>query len=151
VTKTWTTNVAHTNYSNSPYLWNFVLLPLTPVNNYRPSVIIMGGGNPATPTTETIDLGAASPAWQSGPLMSAGRIEMNATILPNGKVLAMGGSSSDEDESTASLRADLYDPATNSFSPASANTCSSRVPLCIAPIAGWYSLARWRESRSRLL
>jgi len=48
-------------------------------------------------------------------------IEMNATILPNGKVLAMGGSSSDEDESTASFNADLYDPATNSFSPASAN------------------------------
>jgi hypothetical protein len=121
-TKTWTTNIAHTNYSNSRTYGTSVLLPLTPANNYRPSLIIMGGGNPATPTTEVIDLGAASPAWQFGPNMSAGRIEMNATILPNGKVLAMGGSSSDEDESTASFNADLYDPATNSFSSASANT-----------------------------
>ena len=121
-TKTWATNFAHTNYSNSRTYGTSVLLPLTPTNNYRPSVLIMGGGNPATPTTEVIDLGAASPAWQFGPNMSAGRIEMNATILPNGKVLAMGGSSSDEDESTASFNADLYDPATNSFSAASANT-----------------------------
>ena len=120
-TKTWTTNVARTNYSNTRTYGTSILLPLTPANNYRPSVIIMGGGNPATPTTEVIDLGAATPTWQFGPNMSAGRIEMNATILPNGKVLAMGGSSSDEDESTASFAADLYDPATNSFSSAGSN------------------------------
>ncbi len=53
--------------------------------------------------------------------MSQPRIEMNATILPNGKVLAMGGSLNDEDAATASLNADLYDPATNTFSPAGAN------------------------------
>ncbi len=46
---------------------------------------------------------------------------MSATILPSGKVLAVGGSSTDENASTASLRADLYDPATNTFSPASQN------------------------------
>ena len=42
--------------------------------------------------------------------MSQARIEMNATILPNGKVLATGGSLNDEDATTASLNADLYDP-----------------------------------------
>ena len=46
---------------------------------------------------------------------------MNATILPNGKVLALGGSANDEDASTASLNADLYDPETNTFSSAGAN------------------------------
>src|ERR1700751_1100575 len=46
---------------------------------------------------------------------------MNAVILPNGKILAMGGSTNDEDKSTASLNADLYDPATNTFSSAGAN------------------------------
>jgi hypothetical protein len=59
--------------------------------------------------------------WQFGPSMSQPRIEMNATILPNGKVLATGGSLNDEDALTASLNADLYDPVTNTFSPAGAN------------------------------
>ena len=53
--------------------------------------------------------------------MSQPRIEMNATILPNGRVLAVGGSVNDEDAATASLNADLYDPATNTFSSAGAN------------------------------
>jgi PKD repeat protein len=54
--------------------------------------------------------------------MSKARIQLNATILPSGRVLFMGGSSVNDDENTASLTADLFDPATNSFSPASANT-----------------------------
>src|SRR5207247_1011299 len=60
-------------------------------------------------------------AWEYGPSMSQPRIEMNATILPNGKVLATGGSFNDEDAATASLNADLYDPVTNTFGPAGAN------------------------------
>ena len=120
-TTTWTTNVATTNYSGSRTYGTSVLLPLTPANNYDPKVIIMGGGSPATETTEVIDLGAATPAWQYGPNMSQPRIEMNAVILPNGKVLAIGGSLYDEQTSSASLNADLYDPATNTFSSAGAN------------------------------
>src|SRR3989442_6361171 len=54
--------------------------------------------------------------------MSQPRIEMNATILPNGKVLALGGSIQDEDAATASLSADLYDPITNTFGFAGVNT-----------------------------
>src|SRR2546428_6304023 len=83
--------------------------------------MIFGGGDPATATTEIIDLSAAPPQWQYGPPMSQPRIEMNATILPNGKVLALGGSAHDEDATTASLNADLYDPDTNTFSSAGAN------------------------------
>lgn len=120
-TITWNTNFATTNYSNNRTYGTSVLLPLTPANNYDPRVIIMGGGNPATATTETIDLGSASPAWQYGPDMSKARIEMNAVILPNGKVLALGGSVNDEDTTTLSLNADLYDPASNTFSSAGAN------------------------------
>jgi hypothetical protein len=94
---------------------------LTPGNNYDPKVIIMGGGNPATDTTEIIDMGASTPAWQYGPNMSEARIDMNAVILPNGEVLALGGSADDEDASTASLNADLYDPMSNTFTSAGAN------------------------------
>ena len=113
-TLTWTTGPSFT-YSPRTY-GSSVLLPLTPKNNYRPKVLIMGGGNPATNTAETIDLGASSPTWTpTANNMTAGRTEMNAVILPSGKVLAVGGSVDDEKASTATLAADLYDPATNMF------------------------------------
>jgi Domain of unknown function (DUF1929)/PKD domain len=120
-THTWSGVVATTNYSGTRTYGTSVLLPLTPTNNYKPVVMIMGGGNPATNTTELIDLSAATPKWTYGPNMSQPRIEMNATILPNGKVIALGGSLNDEDTTTASLNADLYDPATNTFSSAGQN------------------------------
>jgi hypothetical protein len=107
--------VAERTYGSS------VLLPLTPANNYDPKVMIMGGDNPATNTTEIIDLGQISPKWQQGPAMAQARVEMEATLLPNGKVLVSSGSGEDEDASTASLQAELYDPATNTFSSAGAN------------------------------
>jgi hypothetical protein len=115
---TWITNVATTNYSGVRTYGTSVLLPLSPQNNYDPKVIIMGGGNPSTNTTEIIDMAASTPVWQYGPPMSQPRIEMDAVILPNGKVLALGGSLYDEENSTASLNADLYDPASNTFSSA---------------------------------
>lgn len=120
-TNTWNTNVATTNYSGLRTYGTSVLLPLSPSNNYDPKVIIMGGGNPSTATTEIIDMGAVTPTWQYGPNMSQPRIEMNAVLFPNGEVLAVGGSLNDEDTTTASLNADLYNPATNTFSSAGAN------------------------------
>jgi Domain of unknown function (DUF1929) len=98
-----------------------VLLPLLPPG-YTPKVMNFGGSNPATATTEIVDLSAASPSWTPGPSMSTGRVEMNATILPNGKVLAQGGSVNNESPDPAGKRADLYDPVANSFS--SAGTAS---------------------------
>src|SRR6266850_781189 len=117
----WSAVVATTNYNGTRTYGTSVLLPLTPANNYKPVVMIFGGGNPSTNTTELIDLSAATPKWAFGPNMSQPRIEMNATILPNGKVIALGGSLNDEDTGTASLNADLYDPATNTFSSAGRN------------------------------
>lgn len=119
-THTWTTNIAFTNYSGTRTYGSSVLLPLTPANNYAPKVLILGGGNPSTNTTEIIDLSVASPKWVYGPAMSQPRIEMNATMMPNGQVLAVGGSLNDEDTTTASLEADLYDPGNNTMSPAGA-------------------------------
>jgi len=120
-TNTWSHVLATTNYGGVRTYGSSVLLPLTPANNYAPKVVIFGGGNPATATTEIIDLSVAAPAWTYGPPMSAPRIEMNATILPNGQVLTVGGSVNDEDVNTASLNADLYDPVANTMSSAGAN------------------------------
>jgi hypothetical protein len=126
-TMTWNTNVATTNYSGRRTYGTSVLLPLTPANNYDPMVMIMGGGSPATPTSEIIDMGAAMPAWVSGLNMSQARIEMNAVILPSGQVLALGGSVNDEDTSSLSTNADLFDVSTVNLNnvPPSLGTVSS--------------------------
>jgi hypothetical protein len=119
-THVWTP-VAVTQYGKDRTYGTSVLLPLTPANGYKPTVIIMGGGPSSsniTATTETIDLSAPKPAWAWGPNMVAPRIELNATLLPNGKVIVSGGSSQDEDAAKAVLPAEMYDPATNAFSPA---------------------------------
>jgi Galactose oxidase-like, Early set domain len=135
--QTWTL-VAWTSYPgpNDPngerIYGTSVLLPLTSQNSYSPKVMILGGDNPATDTTELIDLSPAgaqlsaacptyAPCWVPGPKMAQARVEMEATILPNGKVLVDGGSAKDEDASTASMKAEVYDPATNSFSSAGSN------------------------------
>ena len=83
--------------------------------------MILGGANPSTAPTEIIDLSQPTPAWQFAPSMSQPRIEMSAVLLPSGNVLALGGSLNDEQNSSASLNADLYDPIANTFSSAGAN------------------------------
>jgi hypothetical protein len=128
----WTTYPGPNDPNGERIYGTSVLLPLTPQNNYSPKVMILGGDNPATDTTELIDLSPAgaqlsaacptyAPCWVPGPKMAQARVEMEATILPNGKVLVDGGSAKDEDASTASMKAEIYDPATNSFSSAGSN------------------------------
>jgi hypothetical protein len=115
------TPVATTQFGQDRTYGTSVLFPLTPANGFKPKVIIMGGGpstGSITATTETIDLSAPKPAWVFGPTMVAPRIEMNATLLPNGKMLVSGGSTIDEDAATAVTSAELYDPDTNTLASA---------------------------------
>jgi hypothetical protein len=118
------TNVATTYYDLDRTYGYSVLLPLLPSNNYAPRVMILGGGQPtATATTEIIDLSQPTPAWApSGNMPSGARVQGNAVLLPNGQVLALGGSVQDEDVNSATLGADLYDPVQRVWS--SAGTCS---------------------------
>jgi Domain of unknown function (DUF1929)/IPT/TIG domain len=130
-TQTWT-DCCTTNYASDRVYGSSVLLPLTPANGFKPKVMILGGGQfdtttYATNTTETIDLSVTNPLWTWGPNMSQSRISMNATILPNGTVLATGGSLISENGSTASFNADIYhpdssDPNYNTFTSAGANS-----------------------------
>src|SRR4030095_4230508 len=101
---TWTASAPTTG--NRSY-GSAVILPLLPPS-YRPRVMAFGGGNPASATTEIIDLSVPSPSWTTGPNMSSGRIQMNAVILPNGKVLAEGGSVNNESPSPAGEMAAVY-------------------------------------------
>ncbi|MDQ1411292.1 MAG: hypothetical protein QOJ41_3027, partial [Acidobacteriaceae bacterium] len=65
-TSTWSNVIATTIYGGTRTYGSSVLLPLAPPN-YAPKVIIFGGGNPATATTEIIDLSVPTPAWTKGP------------------------------------------------------------------------------------
>jgi hypothetical protein len=80
-------------------------------------IFYAGGGNPPTDTAEVIDLNAAAPAWRTVGSMSIARRQMNATLLPDGKVLVTGGVSGPgfNNEATAVFTAELWDPATESF------------------------------------
>ncbi len=95
-----------------------VLLPLMPPS-YTPKVMNLGGGTSgATASTEIIDFSAASPTWKPGPTMSSARVQLNAVLLPDGRMLVEGGSANNESPSTPGKMADLYNSATNTFAPA---------------------------------
>ncbi|MDY7230343.1 kelch repeat-containing protein [Hyalangium sp. s54d21] len=85
-------------------------------------VLVSGGRVPdeqwpwehAYRTAEVYD--PATGTWSPTGSMATERSDHTATLLPNGKVLVVGGSSS------APLAAELYDPATGTWSPAGSTT-----------------------------
>ncbi|MCH8919986.1 MAG: DUF1929 domain-containing protein [Chloroflexi bacterium] len=88
-----------------------VLLPLRPPD-YRPEVLIMGGDNPATNTAEMIDLEEQTPAWSPTGSMNYARHHANPVLLPDGKLLVVGGTPVANSASEAVLAAELFDPET---------------------------------------
>jgi Ca2+-binding RTX toxin-like protein len=81
-------------------------------------VLAVGGADPPTATAEVIDLNAATPTWRSVSSMSIARRQINATVLPDGKVLVTGGSSASgfNNESGAVLYAEMWDPVSETWS-----------------------------------
>lgn len=81
-------------------------------------VLRAGGGDPPVASCEVIDLHAATPLWRLVGAMSSARRQNNVTILPDGKVLATGGSSMAGFNNTtgAVLYAEMWNPATETWS-----------------------------------
>lgn len=86
-------------------------------------VVFFGGGDPPTATVEMIDLTAAAPKWQYVAPMSVKRRQHNATLLPDGTVLVMGGSSGNgfDNPKKPVFLTELWDPATNKWTKFSSN------------------------------
>ncbi len=116
--KVWTLNVAHTNFGENRRGGSAATLPLRPEDGYRDKVIIAGGGNVGSTSTEVIDLSVPNPSWHETQPMANGRIRLNTVLLPNGTLMALGGSTIDEDPNFASLPGEIFDPATETWSPA---------------------------------
>jgi hypothetical protein len=95
---------------------------------YEPGRVLIVGGNPRvesvpstlvpTASAEVIDLGAASPAWREVAPMALPRRQLNTTLLPDGTVLATGGTQSPgfNDGANPALAAERWDPATERWS-----------------------------------
>jgi hypothetical protein len=105
-------------------LWTNVGNRLYGSRDYGPSVmyepgkvLIVGGGNPPTATAEVINLNATSPVWAWTNSMHFARRHANATILPDGKVLVTGGTSSGgfNDATNAVFAAEMWNPADGSW------------------------------------
>lgn len=82
---------------------------------YEPGkVMFVGGADPPVNTCELINLNQANPAWQATGSMARPRRQHNTTLLPDGQVLATGGSSDFgiDTESGKNLFAEIWDPAT---------------------------------------
>jgi hypothetical protein len=79
-------------------------------------VLAIGGvnGGVTTATTEILDLSAASPAWQYSASMASPRRNLNAVLLPDGTVLAVGGNRQGEYDLPV-LAAELFDPSNESW------------------------------------
>jgi hypothetical protein len=60
---------------------------------YDDGKVLITGGGPPTNTTEVINISRETPAWRFVGSMAFARRQMNATLLPDGHVLATGGTS----------------------------------------------------------
>jgi hypothetical protein len=100
-------------------------------------LVVGGGGNLSWPTpdhkvslptatAEIIDLNAQNPAWQSTGSMANPRRHMNATVLPDGQVLATGGTRGggfvDINEADAVKAVELWNPKTGQWTTLAANS-----------------------------
>jgi streptogramin lyase len=104
-----------------------VLLP--PAQDQK--IMLMGGGSPSINAVHVIDTDAPTPKYVAAPSMLRNRVHVNAVILPDRTVVATGGSGIAEDALTASTEAEIYNPATNSWT----TGARARVPRMYHSIA----------------
>ena len=90
----------------------------TAVNYETGKILIVGGGDPPTATAEVIDLNDPVPSWRLVSPMADPRRHLNATLLPDGKVLVVGGTSSPEFNNAAEavLEAEMWNPGSEAWS-----------------------------------
>jgi hypothetical protein len=107
-----------TNVGNSPIDGHSAVM-------YRPGKVLKAGtwsepefpGREVSNRSATIDMTAASPAWQESGGMRYRRSYSTLTVLPDGKVLATGGQRGTDgvDETTGLLPAEMWDPDTGTW------------------------------------
>ena len=80
-------------------------------------VLVIGGGDPPLRSAEVIDLNSPTPVWRNVAPMAYARRQLNATILPDGKILVTGGTSGGgfNNVQGSVFAAEMWDPATEKW------------------------------------
>jgi hypothetical protein len=85
-------------------------------------LLTAGGGSP-TRTAEILDTSAASPRWVSTGQLTYARMLANTVVLPDGKVLIIGGGAAFKYTRPVKIP-ELYDPATGAWTAMAAHQAS---------------------------
>ncbi len=88
---------------------------------FRPGKLLVTGGGglerngsgPTVNTSAVLDMTQPAPAWRTTAPMASVRDQHNLVLLPDGKVFAVGGSTTDI--FTGALAAEIWDPATETW------------------------------------
>jgi hypothetical protein len=102
-----------------------VMLP--PAQDQR--IMIMGGGPAGKPNktdaidnVDIVDLKQAQPHFVAATPLNFPRLHLNAILLPDHTVFVTGGSLKQEDKPLARLQPEIYDPATDDWTPMASST-----------------------------
>lgn len=107
------TNKKWLNMASTPFINNATVM-------YRPGKFMVSGGGPdggnSIKNTAVIDLNTGSPSWKSTASMAYARFQHNLIMLPDGTVLAVGGSKeADKGSTNGTMQAELWDPTTETW------------------------------------
>jgi hypothetical protein len=109
-----------------------VLLP--PAQDQK--VMICGGANDfngyATNRVSIVDLKASSPSYTSTAPLNFARMHHNAVLLPDRTVFVCNGSAHGEDGNMATRTAEIYNPATNTWTKAATANVNNRLYHAVA-------------------
>ena len=130
---------------------------------YLPGKIVKAGtatsdnpGHASFPTTYVLNTAQPSPVWQATASMANPRSYLNLTILPDGQVLATGGSTVTDkaDFAAAVYTAELWSPVTRTWTTLSGmQTHGSIIRLrscCRTPVCWWPAAAAKMAAASRI-
>jgi hypothetical protein len=93
----------------------------------RQQVMLFGGNDgssmmPVNRVAITSDLTTANPTYTAAPSLRYPRMHLNAVLLPDRTIFVCNGSSMQEDSTTSKLPAEIYNPATNTWTVVEAQT-----------------------------
>jgi galactose oxidase len=85
-----------------------------------------GSGGQPTNSTEILDFGSAVPQWRPSAHMAFPRMEHNVVLLPDGKVLAIGGRSDNDDSPTPVMTPEIFNPSSETWTPVAPHSAPRR-------------------------
>jgi PKD repeat protein len=83
---------------------------------YEPGkLLVFGGGDPALSSAYTLDLNVPGASWQQAGSLKYARRHFSVQMLPDGRVLAMGGTAAGNSEQSRVLASEVWSPVTRSW------------------------------------